>query len=194
MDIDIDFTNRNDILKLIKHIPAAIMENGEFSKKHNSGIYVQNIPYNPLTNTATLDYREAETRGYFKIDFLNVSAYKDVKSEEHLIELMNTPPIWELLHEKVVCDQLFHINGYHELLKKLNPRSIEQLAMFLALIRPGKKHLQEKCHQLGYNAIVNEIWQPTAEGYYFKQAHAIGYASLIVVQLNSICEQAVTQV
>lgn len=189
MDIDIDFANRDDILKIIKHIPAAIFDKGAFSKKHNSGVYVQKIPYNPLTNTASIDYRTAEDRGYFKIDFLNVSAYKDVKNEDHLIQLMNTEPLWELLHEKLVCDQLFHVNGYHELLKKLNPRSVEELAICLALIRPGKKYLQERCIQTGFKSIESEIWKKPSTGeYYFKKGHSHAYAMVVVVQLNLLCE------
>ena len=33
---------------------------------------------------STIDYEKAEDRGYFKLDFLNVSLYKDIKDEEHL--------------------------------------------------------------------------------------------------------------
>ena len=43
-DIDIDFLDRTKPLEVIKHITAA---NGD--KKHNTGIYVQSTPYNPLT-------------------------------------------------------------------------------------------------------------------------------------------------
>ena len=48
MDIDIDFGNREDILKIIKHIPASIKRDGA-SVKHNTGVYVNLIPQNPLT-------------------------------------------------------------------------------------------------------------------------------------------------
>ena len=77
MDIDIDFPDRKTVLDLIKHIPAMIDDNGTF-KKHNTGAYCHSIPYNPLTDTASIEYKEAEERGYFKIDFLNVGIYKDI--------------------------------------------------------------------------------------------------------------------
>jgi hypothetical protein len=184
-DIDIDFVDRNQILDIIKNIPASLDGN----KKHNTGVYVQPIPINPLTGNANIDYKTAEDRGYFKIDFLNVSAYQGVRNEDHLVQLLNTEPLWDLLHEKEVCDQLFHVNGYHTLLKTLNPRTIEELAMVLAMIRPGKKHLVPICQDQSFQAIKDEIWVKTEDSYFFKQAHAISYAAVIVVQLNLICEK-----
>jgi len=188
MDIDIDFPDRKTVLNLIKHIPAMIDDNGTF-KKHNTGVYCHSVPYNPLTGTASIDYKSAEDRGYFKIDFLNVTAYKDVKNEEQLTNLLNTEPLWDLLYEKEICDQLFHINGYHNLLAELKPTSIVELAMLLAMIRPGKKHLIPICKEKGFQAIKDEIWTKTEDSYFFKKAHAISYASVIVVQLNLICEK-----
>jgi len=186
-DVDIDFFNRNDILSIIPHI-SAVLKNG---RKHNTGIYCQSIPINPLTSNAAIDYEEAELRGYFKIDFLNVSAYKDIQSEEHIIKLLEIEPLWELLHEKDICDQLFHVKGYHNLLKELNPSSITELAIVLALIRPGKKHLLQKCKTSGFDSIKDEIWKKTDDSYYFKKSHAVGYAHLIVVQLNLLCQEII---
>ena len=185
MDIDIDFPDRKKILDIIKHIPARL----EDGKKHNTGVYCHSIPYNPLTDTASIDYKSAEERGYFKIDFLNVSAYNGVRNESHMVELLNTEPLWDLLYEKEVCDQLFHINGYHNLLAELKPTSIVELAMVLAMIRPGKKHLIPICKEKGFQFINDEIWTKTDDSYFFKKAHAVSYASVIVVQLNLICEK-----
>lgn len=185
MDIDIDFPDRRQVLDIIQHIPARL----EDGKKHNTGVYCHEIPYNPLTDTASFDYKTAEDRGYFKIDFLNVNAYAGVRDEAHIIQLLNTEPLWDLLYEKDVCDQLFHINGYHNLLSELKPTSILDLAMVLAMIRPGKKHLIPICKEQGFQAIKDEIWTKTEDAYFFKKAHAVSYASVIVVQLNLICEK-----
>jgi DNA polymerase III alpha subunit len=187
-DIDIDFPDRDAVLSKIPHVVAGRFERDEY-KKHNSGVYVHTIPVDPLTNIATIPYEEAEARGYFKIDFLNVSAYKDVRSEEHMVQLMNTEPLWDLMYEKDVCDQLFHINGYHNLLAQLKPTNIIALATVLALIRPGKKHLVQKCIDQGFDSIQDEVWTKTDEGYSFKKSHAVGYAHVIVMQLNLICEK-----
>ena len=185
MDIDIDFPDRRQVLNIIKHIPARL----EDGKKHNTGVYCHKIPYDPINDTASLDYKSAEERGYFKIDFLNVGAYNGVRNEDHIIELLNNEPLWDLLYEKEVCDQLFHINGYHTLLSELKPTSIVELAMVLAMIRPGKKHLIPICKEKGFQAIKDEIWTKTEDAYFFKKAHAVSYASVIVVQLNLICEK-----
>jgi hypothetical protein len=184
-DIDIDFLNRTSVLDVIKHVPASL----EDGKKHNTGVYCHEIPTNPLTGNASIDYKAADARGYFKIDFLNVSAYEGVRSEEHLKELLAAEPLWDLLEDPAVCDQLFHINGYHNLIAKLKPKSIEELSMFLALLRPGKKHLIPVCEKEGFQGVENEIWTKTDDAYFFKKAHAVAYAHVIVVQLNLLCER-----
>ena len=183
-DIDIDFANRTTALEHFKHVTAAIGENGTF-KKHNTGVYCTSIPYNPLTGLSTIDYKQAEERGYFKIDFLNVSVYEGVRDRQHLKQLMETEPLWDLLLQDDFTDLLFHVNGHGSLLKQMKPSSIEELAMCLALIRPAKKHLIGKT----WKEIGMEIWEkPTNGEYYFKKAHAIAYAHVIVVQMNLICE------
>jgi len=142
-----------------------------------------------LTGFATIDYATAEERGYFKIDFLNVSAYEGVKNEEHINKLLSIEPLWELMYEKEVCDQLFHINGYHNLVARLKPNTILELATVLALIRPGKRHLVDQCARDGFDSVQDEVWSKTDEGYSFKKSHAVGYAHVIIMQLNLICER-----
>jgi DNA polymerase III alpha subunit len=183
-DIDIDFADRALALEQFKHVTAAIDENGTF-KKHNTGIYCTSVPSNPLTGLSTIDYKTAEDRGYFKIDFLNVSVYEKVKDRNHLKTLMETEPLWDLLLQDDFTDLLFHVNGHGSLLKQMKPSSIEELAMCLALIRPAKRYLIGK----EWTEIKTEIWEkPTNGEYYFKKAHAVAYAHVIVVQMNLICE------
>ena len=183
-DIDIDFLDRTDALNVLKHVPAAIEDNGTF-KKHNTGVYCTSIPYNPLSGMSTIDYKQAEERGYFKIDFLNVSVYEKVKDRQHLKTLMEAEPLWDLLLQDDFTDLLFHVNGHGSLLKQMKPSSIEELAMCLALIRPAKRHLIGK----DWTEIGQTIWTKPDNGeYYFKKAHAIAYAHVIVVQMNLICE------
>jgi hypothetical protein len=184
-DIDIDFFDRSTALNVIKHIPASIKDNGTF-KKHNTGVYCHSVPYNPVENIATIDYKEADRRGYFKIDFLNVNLYKDITTEEDLKRFMETEPLWDLLEQDDFTNLLFHINGHGSVLREMKPRSIEQLAAVLAMIRPAKRHLIGK----DWSVVIKEIWQkPDGDEYFFKKAHAIAYAQAIVVQMNKICEQ-----
>jgi hypothetical protein len=56
----------------------------------------------------------------------------------------------------------------------------------LAMIRPAKRYLIGK----DWDSIMTEIWtKPENDEYYFKKAHAVAYAALVVVQMNLICEQ-----
>ena len=97
-DIDIDFADRTKALEKFEHVAASIEDNGTF-KKHNTGVYCTSIPHNPITGLSTIDYKAAEERGYFKIDFLNVSVYEKVRDRAHLKQLMETTPLWlSLIH------------------------------------------------------------------------------------------------
>jgi len=183
-DIDIDFANRDQILKYVKHITAARLDKDNLVS-HNTGIYIQPVPHNPLTNKATIDYKEAEERGYFKIDFLNVGLYKQVKNEEHLNALISQEPLWELLEQDDFVNLLFHVNGHGSILREMKPKTIPQLAAVLAMIRPAKRYLIGK----DWTTVMNEVWmKPEGEEYYFKKSHAIAYATAVVVQMNLICE------
>ena len=184
-DIDIDFADRTLALNQFKHVAAAIEDNGTF-KKHNSGVYCTSIPYNPITGISTIDYKEAEDRGYFKIDFLNVGVYNGVKDEAHLILLMETEPLWDLLEQDEFTQLLFHVNGHGSILRQSKPRSIEQLAAVLAMIRPAKRYLIGK----DWTTVMMEVWtKPENDEYFFKKSHAVAYATAVVVQMNLICEQ-----
>ena len=180
-DIDIDFADRNVVLNKLKHRVAKL----DTGKKHNTGVYFTEVPHNPLDNVSTLDYKQAEDRGYFKVDFLNVSIYEKVKNEKHLIELMTKQPMWQLLEAKDFSDQVFHLNGHSAILQKLQPTSIEQLAAVLAIIRPSKRYLINK----SWDEIMKEVWVKPKEGYFFKKSHATSYAVAVVVHMNLICEQ-----
>lgn len=184
-DIDIDFADRNKVLDVIKHIPATIFEKG-VNRKHNTGVYCSSIPINPLTGASSIEYKEAERRGYFKIDFLNVSIYKDIRDEEHLVYLLNQEPLWDLLLQDDFTSLLFHVNGHGSILRQMAPKSIEQLAAVLAVIRPAKRYLIGK----DWKTVNSEVWlKPEGNEYFFKKAHAVAYAAAIVVQMNLICEQ-----
>ena len=66
-DIDIDVADRTKLLDLIKHTPAMINDNGR-RKKHNTGVYFHEMPSDPFTGLSTIDHKEAEAKGYFKLD------------------------------------------------------------------------------------------------------------------------------
>lgn len=184
-DIDIDFLNREQALGLFKHIRASRVDNNKLVK-HNTGVYLHEVPVHAPTNLSAVPYNEADEHGYFKLDFLNVSMYKGVKDEAHLIELMNKEPLWDLLEQEDFVNLLFHVNGHVEILKTMKPTNIEQLAAVIAVIRPAKRYLIGKT----WDQVLDEVWIKPEDGeYYFKKSHALAYASAIVVQMNLICEQ-----
>lgn len=184
-DIDIDFVNREHALSLFKHTRASRLENGKLVK-HNTGVYFHEVEIDPILNLSKIPYDQAEDQDYFKIDFLNVGFYNGVRNEAHLILLMNQEPLWDLLEQDDFSNLLFHVNGYGNVLRQMKPRSVEQLAAILAMIRPAKRHLTGK----DWDQVMKEIWtRPDGEEYYFKKSHAVAYAMAIVVQMNIICEK-----
>ena len=184
-DIDIDFYDRKLALDQLTHVQATRLEDDKLVP-HNTSVYVTDIPHNPVTGLANIDYKSAEDRGYFKIDFLNVNIYKGVKNEEHLDQLMNQEPLWDLLEQDDFSNLLFHVNGHGAILRQMKPTSILQLAAVLAMIRPAKRHLIGK----DWTTVMTTIWTKPEDGeYYFKKSHAVAYAQAVVVQMNLICEQ-----
>ncbi len=137
-DIDIDTKNRIDLLNLIKHTPAGIVKDNVI-KKHNTGVYVTDIPKDPLQGVSSIDYTEAEDRGYFKLDILNVSIYEDVKNEDHLLKLISAEPDWSLLGHKEIVEQLFHVHNHFDIVSKLKPKSVEDLAA----VYPGQQYVKK---------------------------------------------------
>ena len=184
-DIDIDFIDRDSALKLFKHVGASRVENDRLVK-HNTGVYLHQVPVNALTGLCAVPYDIAEQKEYFKIDFLNVGLYNGIKDENHLVHLMNQEPLWDLLLQDDFTSLLFHVNGHGSILKEMQPKNIEQLAAVLGMIRPAKRQLIGR----DWTTVMTEVWtKPETDDYYFKKSHATAYAVAIVVQMNLICEQ-----
>lgn len=186
-DIDIDFGDREKILSLIDHIPAAMRKVNPM-RKHATGVHVTEIPYDPVNDMASIDYAEAEKRGYLKLDLLNVHVYNQVRDEKHLIELMRDPD-WSRLKNRDFVEKLIHLGNQYSTLRSMPEPidSIPRLAMFLAIIRPGKKHLIGK----SWKDVAKTVWDKGSDGYTFKKSHAIAYAHLVVVHMNLLEEVTV---
>jgi hypothetical protein len=181
-DIDIDFGDRTQALNLLKHTPASILRDGQLIK-HNTGVYPTKIPVDPFTEQASIDYEAAEARGYMKLDFLNVSLYTQISSEAHLTELIAQEPEWDRLYDPEFCARLIHIGNHYKTLIQMPEvlNSIPRLMMFLAVIRPAKRHLIG----LPWKEVAKTIWDTPSDGSYgFKQSHSCAYAHLVVVNMN----------
>ena len=187
-DIDLDFANRDQVLKLIDHVPAMMLQDGQ-RVKHNTGVYVNPMPSDPLTGLATIDYKLAEELGYVKLDLLNNSVYTLVNSPQHLDQLLEQQPDWNRLSDRSFVEQVVHINGHWDLLQQMPEpiNSIGRMAMFLAVIRPAKRHLAGKT----WSEVARTVWnRPTDGSYYFKKAHSVSYAHLVAIHMNLLAEAA----
>jgi len=180
-DVDIDILHRDKALELFPSaVPSMILKDDKCTK-HNSGVYFQDMYVDPYTNISTIDYKDAENFGFFKIDFLTNTFYEGVKDEKHLVKLINEEPDWDLLMYEEVVSNLFQISNYYNLIVQKKPKSVEELAMFIALLRPGKAQYKN----LTWEEISKVIWvKDNNEKYHFKKSHSIAYATVIVVQLN----------
>jgi hypothetical protein len=189
-DIDLDFADRNQILNLIRHTPARQLHQGQV-RRHNSGVYVTDIPYDPVNQCAAIDYESAEARGYFKIDFLNMSVYQLIQSPEHYEQMLIQEPNWSRLWTDTAwANQLIHVGNYTDLLKNMRPDSVTRMAAFISIIRPGKAHLQKQ----PWDRVFDSVWDgDTSQGYTFKKAHAISYSMLVRLHMN-LLSQAVEPV
>lgn len=180
-DIDIDLADRDQLLKLIHATPARQMHQGQV-RRHNSGVYVTDIPYDPINKCAALDYEQAEVHGYFKIDLLNMSVYQLVKSPEHYQQLLAQEPNWQQLwSDPDWASQLVHVGNYTDLLRSMRPDSIPRMAAFISIIRPGKAHLQNQ----PWDRVFESVWDgDNSRGFVFKRSHAISYAALVALHMN----------
>ena len=189
-DIDIDFANRDQILQLIKATPARQQHQGQ-PRHHNSGVYVTEIPYDPVNKCAAIDYELAEQRGYFKIDLLNMTVYQLIKDPRHYQEMLDKEPNWKLLWtDPEWAKQLVHIGNYTNLLESMKPDSIPRMAAFISIIRPGKAHLQNR----PWPEVFETVWDgDESNGYTFKKSHAISYAALVALHMNLLTPSALQE-
>jgi len=180
-DIDIDLADRDQLLKLIHATPARQMHQDQV-RRHNSGVYVTDIPWDPVNSCAAIDYETAEQLGYFKIDLLNMTVYKLIRNEAHYKTMLAQEPPWSRLWTDTDwASQLVHIGNYTELLKSMRPDSIPRMAAFISIIRPGKAHLQGQ----PWDQVFASVWDgDDSRGFVFKQSHAISYAALVALHMN----------
>lgn len=165
-------------------IPASMVRDGELVK-HPCGHYFQTMPIDPITGLAAIPYEEAECIGFFKIDFLHLAPLDQFKNKCQIRELISREPEWDLLLNETHVQKLFQVSKHPELMATLRPRSVQELADAIALIRPGRKQLLG-AYLRNREAVRKELYsRPLPKGCY-KKAHAISYALTIVLQLHLI--------
>jgi hypothetical protein len=184
-DIDIDLANRDQLLQLIQAIPARQVNNNQV-RRHNSGVYATDIPWDPVNACAAIDYETAEQLGYFKIDLLNMSIYQLIKTPDHYQQMLQQEPPWSRLWtDSAWARQLAHVGNYTELLVSMKPDSIPRMAAFISIIRPGKAHLQGQ----PWDQVFASVWDgDNSRGFVFKKSHAISYAALVALHMNLLSQ------
>lgn len=183
MDIDIDVSPSFD-RTVFPWTRASQVHDGRMSA-HVCGVYPQRVPVDPATGLCAVPYEVAEELGYLKIDFLHLTVYQHFTSRAEVDALLARAPDWALLQLSSNHPKLFQLANHGELLQRLRPTSLEELADVLALIRPGKRQLQGL--YLKDRATARRLlWARDDGGYAFKKSHALGYALVIVLQLHLI--------
>ena len=185
-DIDIDVADRVQALAMLEHTAASIIRDDK-NNKHNTGVYFTKIPTDPFAGRASLDYEAAEDLGYVKLDVLNVGLYQQIKNEQHLQQLMQQEPAWDRLYDPEFCARLIHIGAHYDTLIRM-PEAVNsdvRLMMFLAVIRPAKRHLIG----LPWKEVAKTIWEQPADGSYaFKKSHSCAYSRLVMVHMNLLTQ------
>lgn len=183
-DIDIDIPVGTDIAQLFPTaVPASRVHDNNLTK-HPCGYYFENIAIDVLTGLAAIPHKEAEQNGYTKVDFLHLTLLSDFKSKAEFRKACNEEPDWDMLKYRTIVDQLFQIKNHFDLVQKISPRCVQELADIIALIRPNKRHLlgdylknKEKIRPLLYRTQGDDKSA-------FRKSHSVAYSVTIIAQLN----------
>ena len=184
IDFDIDIDVQSGVDKSQFGTRASIY-NQETEKflPHPSGIYLDEVPVDPETNRCAIPYDDPLLEDLDKIDILTNTSYDIFKSKQELLECLEREPDWNLLLDQKVLSKLPHIGKHFDLVSKIKPSSIQELADTLALIRPGK--IGMLADYLKNPKLVRlNLYRKPKYGAYFKKSHAISYAMMIKAILN----------
>lgn len=180
-DVDIDVAPNTD--KTVFGTPAMVYNaKTERIAPHPSGVYLEPVPIDEQTGLAAFDYEYGNEHGFMKVDVLNNSVYSEFKTKEEVRECLEREPDWKDFLNKNIVEGLPHIGKHFDLVKKLKPKSIEDLADILALIRPGKIEFLDE-YMEDKKRVRRNLYKRSS-GMYFKKSHAISYACMIVALLN----------
>ena len=185
MDVDIDVPPSFKPATIFPAWVRASILKDEKLMAHPCGVYPQAMAADPVTGLAAIPYEEAEDIGYLKVDFLHLNVYSHFKSRAEIEELLRKDPDWTLLRLPSTHEKLFQLSKHGELLMKLKPKSVLELADVMALIRPGKKQfigLYEKERE----AARRILYAKDETGYSFKKSHALAYSYVVWLQLHLI--------
>lgn len=184
-DVDIDCTS--DVDKTDYGVRSMVYN--EKTKRilpHPSGVVLDDIPVDKETGLSSIDYKTATKLGYVSVDMLTNTSYDQFTSKQEVIDLSEKEPNWNMLKEIKYVKKLPHISNHFEILNQVEPKSIDDLADVLALIRPGKAHLLER-YLRNKKSTRRELYKrATNEQAFFKKSHSYSYALMIVTIMNKL--------
>lgn len=181
-DVDIDVSPSTDREKYGTRAGVYVEERGVYNP-HPSGIYLEDVPTDPISGICAFDYKYGDEKGFMRVDLLNNTIYSGYKSKEEVLQDVDAPVDWDLLKQRDVVESLPHISKHFDLVREVEPKSIIELADVLALIRPAKQRLIEPYLENRELTRENLYREPKA-GIYFKKSHAVSYALMIVCAMR----------
>jgi DNA polymerase III alpha subunit len=100
-DIDIDFKDREKALSLFKHVRASRIDEGELTK-HNTGVYMHEVPTDPIKYVCSIEHKEAEEQGLFKIED-GIYYFKKSHAIAYAVAVV--------VHMNLICEQLYELGS-----------------------------------------------------------------------------------
>ena len=85
-DVDLDVKDRDRAVSVLRGYTQASQENKGVLNPHNTGVYFQKVPVDPVSGLSAFPYKEAELVGYFKVDIIPNHVYDLVESNDELQE------------------------------------------------------------------------------------------------------------
>lgn len=159
---------------------------------HPSGVIIEDVPADPISGLACIDYKECDRLGLYKVDLLTNNSYNIFVDQEEMEHYRDMEPDFTLLQIENICKQLPHIGNHYQLVKDVNPQSVEDLADVLALMRPAKLHLVEDYMEPHKRqAVKTNLYRANKNGVYFKKSHAISYAVMIITVMNKLKDNTI---
>lgn len=203
-DLDIDIpSNKSDIVRNSFIRASVLNERGEL-QPHPAGVYFyKNIP--TFNNMSVIDYKTIEGNNYQKIDILNNNYLNDISNDEmdFFISKIESEEIeWGELWK---FENPYQLAKYPGILREFKVESVMDVAIVLALIRPGSVHNYEKMKKFIHTdkllnkkseesrKILKDTYgipvfdeQFTAlnmenDKYRYKKPHSLGYAYVLLI-------------